>query len=101
MAKAKINFYVKDEVPNFKPKSISKIITNLPCVTKRSDERAIKSILNSFFRKSKLIARDSIAIITKNNKHVVQASNENKLRLILSKKIIVSNQNHYIMVFKP
>ncbi|MBS3108307.1 hypothetical protein J4409_00380 [Candidatus Woesearchaeota archaeon] len=100
-AKAKINFYVNDENLNFKPKSIDKIITNLPCITKRSNENLIKKILDSFFKKSSLIAKYSIALITKNNKHVMSMARKNKLKLISSIKIAIGSQNYHIMVFKP
>lgn len=99
MAKAKINFYVDGK--DFNEEKIDKIITKLPSASKRTSDNEIKRILDNFFKKICMKAIKSIAIITTNDKYLIEIAEKNSMKINSSRDFSVGDQKYKIRVFSP
>lgn len=100
-ARIKINNYGIDWLDTkFKEKSIDKIITVPPILSKRSDKEAVEKSIKELFYQSKYVLKDTLTVITTKDWLIRKYYKQYSFKLVSEREVKASNQQYNILIFK-
>ncbi len=83
-------------------KSIDKIITNPPNLTKRTNEKEIEKIYNELFHQAGFVLKEkgTVTVITRTYDLIKKAAEKNKFNIVKEKDLVIGKDNYKIFIFE-